>query len=388
VVTSLIGWGTNALAIRMLFQPLHRVGWRLLGWQGVLPANAERMATISVRLMTARLLDVKSVFARVEPDRISGLLSPILEKHAEEIVEEVLVERFPKIWETLPNRVRNKARDRLRAEVPSVVNKLMEELRADLGRYLDIESLVVNAFIRNRSLLNELFWRCGRREFVFIARSGLLFGCLFGMLQAVLWLFVQPVWFLPLTGVLVGWATNWLALRMVFRPLEPRKFGFIRWHGLFLRRQAEVSEAYATFFAERILHPEALVNAVLRGPAADRIVMLLQRFVTQAVDQASGSARPFVQFAVGTDEWVSLKTDVSRRLAAVVPDELERVHAYTEEALGLKEELRGNLAGLPAAEFEQVLRPIFREKESTLVAVGAMLGGMAGLLQWILMGIV
>ena len=75
LVSGLIGWGTNAVAIRMLFRPLHWKGvWRL-GWQGVLPANAQRMATICVRLMTAHLLDVRAVFARIDPEKISTTMS-------------------------------------------------------------------------------------------------------------------------------------------------------------------------------------------------------------------------------------------------------------------------------------------------------------------------
>ncbi len=384
LVSGLIGWGTNAVAIRMLFKPLAWVGvWRV-GWQGVLPANAERMASICVQLMTAHLLDVKSIFARIDPEKVSSLLSPALEKHAVEIVDETLSLRYPKLWESLPDRLRQNARERLRSEVPNVVQKLMSELREDLDRYLAVEALVVNAFVGNRALLNELFWRCGRAEFLFIARSGLFFGVLFGCLQAVVWTYVQPAWFLPVTGLFIGWLTNWVALKMVFEPQDAKVLGPIRWQGLFLMRQDEVSDAYASFFADRILHPEALVDAVLRGPATDRLMQLLQGYVADSVDHASGSARPLLRLAVGTDEWRLLKREISERLVAKVPGELARIHEYTEEALDLKQELATNLKKLSSAQFEQVLRPLFQQDERTLIAVGAVLGAVAGCIQWLM----
>jgi len=338
--------------------------------------------------MTSRLLDIKAVFARIDPEQITDLLSPALEQHSQEIVEDVLSKRFPKVWDTLPERLREEARQRLRTEIPQVVLKLMDELRQDLTRYLDMEALVVNSFVRNRALLNELFWKCGRREFLFLAHSGLIFGGLFGMVQAAVWYFVQPDWFLPVTGLLVGWATNWLALKMIFEPLEAKKVGPFRWHGLFLRRQAEVSEAYALFFAEKILHPEALVNAVLAGPTTERLIEQLQQFVDQAVDHASGAARPVVTLMIGTAEWNETKQEISQRLVQVVPGELDRVHDYTEEALGLEKELCTNLQRLSPPEFEQVLRPLFQEDEATLIAIGAALGGVAGILQWTLVTLI
>ena len=384
LVSGLIGWSTNALAIRMLFEPVERRGiWRI-GWQGVLPANAKRMATICVQLMTAHLLDVKSIFSKIDPHRISEILSPALEKHAAEIVEDTLSARYPSIWASLPERLRIRARERLRGEVPNVVQKLMDELRVDLDRYLAVESLVVSAFVNNRRLLNELFWRCGRSEFLFISRIGLVFGGLFGFIQAAIWAEVQPDWFLPVTGLFIGWLTNWAALKMVFEPQEAKTLGPLRWQGLFLMRQPEVSEAYASFFTNRILHPEALVDAVLRGPASERLMSLLLRYVSESVDNASGTARPILQLAVGTHEWRALKHDISERLAERVPQELDRVHAYTEEAMDLNAELSSKLKGLSPDQFEQVLRPLFRQDERTLIFVGAILGGVAGCIQWLL----
>ena len=387
-VTGLIGWGTNALAVYMLFRPINRVGPRWLSWQGVLPGNTKRMATTCVRLMTSRLLDIKALFDRLDPEQITNILSPTLEKHSQDIVEDVLSERFPRLWEALPARIREEARQRIRTEIPSVVVKLMDELRQDLTRYLNIEDLVINAFMRNRALLNELFWSCGRREFLFLAHSGLIFGTLFGMGQAIVWYFVQPGWFLPVTGLLVGCTTNWLALKMIFEPLEAKKWGPFSWHGLFLRRQPEVSEAYARFFAEKILHPEALVNAVLECPASDRLTEQLQRYVTQAVDHASGAARPVVSFVVGSAEWIETKKEISRRLAETVPGELDRLHEYTEEALELKSELQTNLVELSPPDFEQILRPVFQAEEGVLIAIGAALGAFAGGLQWCLVTLV
>jgi uncharacterized membrane protein YheB (UPF0754 family) len=387
LVSGLIGWGTNALAIRMLFRPLEWVGLWRIGWRGVLPANAERMATICVQLMTRHLLDVREVFARIDPEKISELLSPALEKHAAEIVEATLSTRYPRLWESIPRRARSSVQDRVRAEIPEVIHKLMSELREDLDRYLAVEALVIQAFVGNRALLNELFWNCGRSEFLFIARSGLIFGSLFGCVQAAVWSSIQPVWFLPLTGLLIGWLTNWIALKMVFEPQQARTLGPIRWQGLFLMRQAEVSEAYAAFFAERILHPKALVDAVLRGPATERLLILLQRYIEDSVDAASGPARPIVNLAVGTAEWRSLKQDISRQLVDRVPGELDRVHQYTGEALALREELTHKLRGLPPDQFEQVLRPLFRQDERTLIAVGAILGAAAGCIQWLLVGL-
>ena len=386
LVSGLIGWGTNALAIKMLFAPLSRRGLGFLSWQGIMPAGAQRMATICVDLMTSKLIDPRAVFQKIDPQRVAQLLTPALEEHAQSIVEAVLTERFPRLWRVMPEALKTKARARMQGQIPAVIEQLMDDLNKDLDSFLDVRSLVVGAFVRDRALLNEFFWRCGAQEFRFIGVSGLYFGALLGVPVATLWVLAQPGWLLPITGLLVGWVTNWLALKMIFEPRQAKQIGPFRWQGLFLKRQAEVSQAYAEFFAERILHPQALMHAVLEGPAADRLVRLLQAYAGEAVDSAASLAKPVVTLAVGDRAWVELRSAVAQRLALVVPAELDRVQEYAGEVLDLQGELERNLKELPSEEFEQVLRPVFQEDEATLIAVGAVLGGVAGVIQLLLLG--
>ena len=69
----------------------------------------------------------------------------------------------------------------------------------------------------------------------------------------------------------------------------------------------------------------------------------------------------------------------------VIPSELDRIYNYTAEALSLKSVMEQEMIALPPHDFEQVLRPIFQEDEGTLIAVGAALGMVAGVMQWALM---
>ena len=74
LMSGIVGWGTNWLALKMTFYPLEfqpsftklyqipDSPFGLFGWQGIIPAKAEKMARKSVRLMTEKLLDVKSIF--------------------------------------------------------------------------------------------------------------------------------------------------------------------------------------------------------------------------------------------------------------------------------------------------------------------------------------
>ncbi len=68
VVAALIGYVTKLVAIRMMFQPLEFVGIRpYLGWQGIVPRRAARMASIAVDTMTRDLISAQDVLAPARP---------------------------------------------------------------------------------------------------------------------------------------------------------------------------------------------------------------------------------------------------------------------------------------------------------------------------------
>ena len=95
-------------------------------------------------------------------------------------------------------------------------------------------------------------------------RSGLGFGFLFGVGQAAVWLYHPYRILLPLAGSVVGYATNWVAIKLVFEPVEPVDVLGMEVQGLFEKRQPEVSDAFAAFLRARVLTSLA-VGAKARG---------------------------------------------------------------------------------------------------------------------------
>lgn len=374
-----IGYVTNVLAIKMMFLPIEFVGKRpFLGWQGIIPSKAAKLAGDACDIVLARLISVKELYKRIDPKAVAEELSPVLNAMTEDIVEEVVSEAYPKVWETVPKRVKKKTFQRIKSEVPHVVEQIVTDVELHIEEICDVRAIVVDAFVKDKKLLNELFLRCGSREFKFIGNSGLYFGFLFGLPQMVLWMFVKPWWLLPLAGLLVGYATNWVALKMVFEPIEPIKIGPWEWQGLFLKRQKEVSAEYAEVFAEEILNAKNLLNSILRGPASDRLFTIIQRHLKEAVDESAGASKPFVQMVVGTERYIEMKNSICDRLMDSLPNELSRIHRYTDEALDVKKELRTKLEELTPEEFEGILHPVFKEDEWILILVGAILGALAG----------
>ena len=88
----------------------------------------------------------------------------------------------------------------------------------------DLKEMVITNLVTDKALLNRIFREAGRKEFRFIARSGIYFGGTIGLLQMTLWVLFHEPLIMPAFGLIVGWFTDWLALKMIFNPkrADPR----------------------------------------------------------------------------------------------------------------------------------------------------------------------
>jgi uncharacterized membrane protein YheB (UPF0754 family) len=386
-VSAIIGYVTKVVAIRMMFQPIEFVGIKppYLGWQGIIPRNAAKMAGISVELMTSQLISVREVFTRLDPERVARELEPALIESMDRITRDV-AERFqPGLWNAMPEFVRRRVVQRVQADLPGLIAEIMRDVSDHIERLFDLKAMVVDNLVRDKKLLNRIFWETGRQEFKFFGTAGFYFGFGIGVIQMICWVLWKQSWMLPAFGLFVGFASDWLALQMLFRPLRPRRVLGLTVQGLFLRRQQEVAQDYGNLIADQILTPEKIWVAVLQGPLSDRVLALLERHVKQAVDEQAGAARPLVAMLIGSQKYMEMKKAVADSLIRELPLALQSINRYAEGAMDIRNTLIRKMQKLTAEQFEGMLRPVFKEDEWILIAVGAALGFLVGEMQVFLM---
>ncbi|PTQ89010.1 DUF445 domain-containing protein [Agitococcus lubricus] len=384
-VSGIIGYVTKVVAIQMMFLPMDFIGFKIfgipIGWQGIVPRKAEKMATISVDLMTSRLINANEVFARLDPQRIAKEIEGPMTAAAEEITRSVAQQYQPGLWEMLPDFARQKIIKKMQTEAPQVVANIMSEIQGDVEKYFDIKHMVISNLLKDRKMLNEIFQKVGKQEFRFFSNAGFWFGLSIGVIQMICWLLFKQPWMLPAFGGFVGFFSDWAALQMMFRPLEPKKIMGFTFQGLFIKRQHEVARDYAALISKQLLTPSNMMEELFRGPLSDRIMELIHRNVREMIDAQTGSIRPLVVYAVGSQKYIEMKAMVTQKILEKLPETMKHMESYAEDAMDIRNTLVDRMQKLTPSEFEGMLRPAFKEDEWALIAVGAILGFIVGELQ-------
>ena len=382
VIAGLIGWSTNWLAIKLTFLPLEFVGIPpLLGWQGIIPSKARKMAAISVDATISKIGTVAEIFDQIDPKTLSAHIIETVVPRVEEYVDELMLKEHATFWENLPTPMRQMVYDRVRKSAPELVDKLIDDLAANIESLLDIKGMVIDQLAEDKVLLNRIFLECGDKEFRFIINSGAWLGFLFGLIQMGVWYFFNNWWILPVAGLIVGYATNWIALNVIFRPLNPVKVLGIEFQGLFLKRQSAVAGSFCSIITHEILTIGNIINAILNGDEAERAKNLVKKHIKPIVDDTAGLSKPLTQIAFGPKGFADLKHQVGEKAIEISSQAFKDPVFNNDRAQAVENIMRERMENLSSEEFQDLLRPCFQEDEIKLILIGAALGFGAGLAQ-------
>jgi uncharacterized membrane protein YheB (UPF0754 family) len=408
--TGVVGWLINWTGLIMLFNPVSFHGFRIpgllelstllprklqevpgimqggMGWQGIVPARAAKMGSISVDKAISKLGTPAEFFEQLEPEKMADHIVGVFKPEIPAIVDRTMRREHPGLWSDLPPRAREAVYARVEAQLPDIVHDITDEIGIYIDQLLDPKLMVVDHFERHPALVNRIFKSIGKKELRLMVNFGFVFGFLFGIPVAVVTHFVAAWWLLPVLGVVVGWTTNLLGMYVIFEPVHERRLGPFKLQGLFLRRQDEVAEIYGRIIADDVVTLENIGNFLLKGPRADRTRQMLEEAMGPAIDRAAGPVRGAVRVAVGTREYDNIRDSVAHEAADHTLIGFQDPEFSAHQSEQMRSLIAQRTKELAPQDYVEMLRSAIKEDEWMLYLHGAVMGLAGGFIHLALFG--
>lgn len=190
LIAAVIGWGTNYLAVRMLFHP--RVEKRILGLriQGVFPKRQKVLAEKLGQLVARELFSMQDVRKHLQGEEFIVHVTEAIEAKVDEFLQEKLAETIPMASMFLGSGMVDTIKHSLVESLAKAVPELGDMFVTHLEKNMDVETVVrekVEAFSSDK--LEEMLLSIMKREFRFIEVVGAVLGFVIGLVQlGILWL--------------------------------------------------------------------------------------------------------------------------------------------------------------------------------------------------------
>ena len=402
IFSGAIGYVTNWTGVWMLFEPVRFKGMRVpglrkiaeifprkvqdvpgimnggLGWQGIIPSRAAKMGSIAVDKGIAKLGGASEFYEKLDPERMAEHIVESSRNDIRELVDTAVQREHPQLYRELTPDLREAVHDRVERQFPDIVRTVTDEIGRNIDQLLDVKLMVIRKIEERPELGNKIFKSVGDKELRFIINFGFFFGFLCGIPTAGAFYLLHSPFTLIVLGMVTGWLTNWIAILMIFEPVEEKRILGFKWQGLFIRRQKEVADIYAEVISEDIITIENIGNELLHGASADRTRAMVASALRPAIDDAVGSVRPLIRLAVGPQEYDAIRETVALEGVEHTMTPLTDADFNREQGKRIKKLIAERMREMDSSDFSEMLRSAMKQDEWLLIAHGAVLGIVGG----------
>jgi uncharacterized membrane protein YheB (UPF0754 family) len=153
----------------------------------------------------------------------------------------------------------------------------------------------------------------------------------------------------PVLGALIGYFTNWLAVKMLFRPYYPKKIGKFTLPftpGIIPKRKKDIARAVGKAVGEQLFTTDDIKNAVLGGDVKQKVC---DGLVSAVYDVGDKSVEEVAKNAVGDSGYAGLVGKATDVLTDKIMSAVERADVgglVAEQGGRVIREKRSNLGML------------------------------------------
>lgn len=403
-VTAFVTWAHVWMALKMVFYPLNFWGFHLgplpVGWQGIVPRKAGRISGIITDNTLSKLGSLREFLDAMDPEDMAGIIGEQVGFELEHLIDEMMLERNAVLWENLPYSIKRRIYAQAHKQLPGILRDLVTELTMNVESLVDMREMVVRQMEGDRRLMVNMFLKVGQKEINFIWHISALIGMFFGIFQMIVWFVVPWHWTVPFWAAIWGFLTNWIAIWMVFNPLEPhyvrypqffertqdRKFPWIKpviprigtynIQGAFMKRQDEVSDVFARVVTEDLITLKSIMTEMMYGGKKNKTRRIVKRHINQIME--TPLVRTSLQLSLGPKEYAKLKTDLIDRSIEITMVPVCDPAFNASRAQKIYQMFKERILELTPREFQNLLRPAFQEDEWILIVLGGVTGFIAG----------
>ena len=404
-VTAFVTWAHVWMALKMVFYPINFWGFHLgplpVGWQGIVPRKAGRISGIITDNTLSKLGSLREFLEAMDPEDMANIIGEQVGFEREHLIDEVMLERNAVLWENLPYSIKRRIYAQAHKQLPNTLKELVTELTMNVESLVDMREMVVSQMEGDRRLMVRMFLKVGQKEINFIWHISALIGMFFGVFQMIVWFVVPWHWTVPFWAAIWGFLTNWIAIWMVFNPIEPhyirypqifrftkdRKFPWIvpvlkigtyNVQGAFMKRQEEVSDVFASVVTEDLITLKSIMTEMMYGSKKDKTRRIVKRHINEIME--TPLVRTSLQLSLGPREYARLKTDLIDRSIEITMGPVCDPALNASRAQKIFQMFRDRIRELTPKEFQNLLRPAFQEDEWILILLGGVTGFIAGLI--------
>ena len=180
----------------------------------------------------------------------------------------------------------------------------------------------------------------------------------------------------------IGWITNWVAIKMLFRPHNEINLGLFKIQGLIPKRRAEIGTGIANIIQNELISVKDVISNIDREEFSKRLNKLIDEVLDKNLKKKVKEKFPLLQMFF-TDK---VAKDVGNTIKDIVMENQEKIFEifsnYAEENIDFEIIISDKISNFSLDKLEEIITLLAKKELKYIEVIGAILGAFIGFVQY------
>jgi uncharacterized membrane protein YheB (UPF0754 family) len=192
---------------------------------------------------------------------------------------------------------------------------------------------------------------------------------------------VLPLLVLPFVGALIGWITNYVAVKMLFHPRTPKRLLFMEIQGVFPKRQRALAEKLGNIVSQELFSVDEVVSHIQEAAQSEEMIGLVSDHIEHVIRNRLPQVIPMIAFVLNDDLIQTVKQTFVGELKVFLNEITNKLALSVESDLDVHRIVEEKVMNFSSDKLEEILFAIMKREFRFIEVVGAVLGFLIGLVQ-------
>ena len=183
-------------------------------------------------------------------------------------------------------------------------------------------------------------------------------------------------------GAMIGWITNYVAIKMLFRPYKEINFGLFKIQGLITKRKHEIAVSIADTVQKELISLKDVTSSLDGEELEIRMGNMIDKILDAKLEGELVKKFPMLAMFMSDDMLRKIKSMIKTSILENKDTIIEMFSNYLEEKVDFREIIIKNVDGFSLEKLEDITYSLARKELKHIEVVGAVLGGIIGFFQF------
>lgn len=186
---------------------------------------------------------------------------------------------------------------------------------------------------------------------------------------------------IPVISAFIGWITNWIAIKMLFHPREPKRILGITFQGIFPKRQHQFALRLGKLVSSELLSFSDIEQKISDPENVSKVLPLLEAHIDTFLREKLTAEIPMLGMLIGDKTILQVKGVFIKELEALFPVLMKQYMTTLQSKLDLEMIVIEKVGKFSSNKLEEILNQIMSTEFKFVEIIGAVLGFLIGLAQ-------